>query len=324
VSYDVLSRRIKPVALIALVSAAALPSCQTEALVERRMQAVSAKAPTPAPAAPGHPASAAERKKVFDALRAPERDPPANARTAPGGVLWTLLAGGAGEPPSPDQSVTADVTVWKTDGTLVFSTYRELAGLTFDLKRLPQTLRAELAQVRPGGHARFWFPASALVSWKPSEWPDEDLIIDYELIEARPAATVQVSAGWHAKGSGTASVFPPPAPGEPPETAQKTPEGIIHLALREGNSEAPAGSATLKLRINAWTLRGLMVSELIEGHELSMRLDRAPAVLRPMLARMKAGGVERLWLPAELADSVLPSTDGKPTVVDVELLEIQG
>jgi hypothetical protein len=80
----------------------------------------------------------------------------------------------------------------------------------------------------------------------------------------------------------------------------------------------------LKLRINAWTVRALMVSKLVEGHELAIRLDRASPLLRPTLAKMKAGGVERLWLPASLADSVLPQTEGKPTVIDVELLEING
>lgn len=322
VSYDVLPGRIKPIGLIALLTAAALPSCQTEELAERRMQAVSANVPTLDPAEP-RLAIQAERKAALRALKPPERDPPADARTAAGGVLWALLEGGAGEPPGPDPAVTADVTVWKTNGSLVFSTYRDMAGVTFALQRLPQALRTELAQVRPGGHARFWLPASALIGWKPSEWPDEDLIIDYELIQTRPAATAQVSM-TSPKGSGATAAFAPPAPGEPPATAEQTPEGLSHLALREGNGEAPASSASLKMRINAWTVRGLMVSKLLEGHELVMRLDRAPAMLRPMLSRMKAGGVERLWLPAELADSVLPSTDGKPTVVDVELLEIRG
>ena len=72
-NYDVLSRGIKPAALIGLLSgAAALPRCQTEALAERRMQAVSANAPTPAPAPP-KVATRAERKAIFDQLKPPER-----------------------------------------------------------------------------------------------------------------------------------------------------------------------------------------------------------------------------------------------------------
>lgn len=313
-SHDSPSRRLRPLGLLALLPLALLPSCQTEALAERRMLAVSATPPTPAPS------TGEDREQLLERLTPPERDAPADARTAAGGVLWTLVSQGAGEPPEPDQSVTADVTVWRTDGSLVFSTFSDVAGITFDLKRLPQGLRAELVQVRPGGHARFWLPASALASWKPTEWPDTDLIIDYQLIEPRPAR----SSGSLRAPPQSAVAFPPPPPGEPPVAAQKTPEGIAHLALREGQSRAPASSSTLQLRVNAWTLRGLMVSPLVEGHALALRLDRAPAVLRPLLAGMKAGGVERLWLPAALADSVLPSTDGKPTVVDIELVEIQG
>lgn len=322
-NYDVLSRRIKPIGWIALVSATVLPSCQTEALAERRMQAVSANAPTPSPAPP-KVATREERKALLDALGRPERDAPADARTAAGGVLWELLSPGAGDPPRPDQAVNADVTVWKTDGSLVFSTYEDVAGLTFDLRRLPEGLRAELVQVRPGGHARFWLPASALSGWRPDEWPDEDLIIDYKLIQARSASSQKGRAAPHQKLPTGVSTFPPPAPGGPPETARKTANGIAHLSLREGAHGAPTSSDTLKLRINAWTVRGLMVSKLLEGHELAIRLDRAPTVLRPTLAGMRAGGVERLWLPASVADSVLPSTEGKPTVIDVELVEVQG
>jgi hypothetical protein len=322
VNYDVLSRRIKPIALLAIVSAAALPSCQTEALAERRTQAVSANSPTLDPAAP-KVAIRQERKAILDALARPERDPPANARTAAGGVLWALLSAGAGDPPGLDQAVNADVTVWKTDGSLVFSTYNELAGMTFDLRRLPLVLRAELVQVRPGGHARFWLPASALSGWKPDEWPNEDLIIDYQLIQARPSSAQKAAVAGHQKPPGASPAFPPPAPGEPPDTARQT-QGIAHLSLRDGENALPTHSDTLKLRINAWTVRGLMVSKLLEGHELALRLDRAPSVLRPTLAKMKAGGVERLWLPANVADSVLPSTEGRPTVIDVELLDISG
>jgi FKBP-type peptidyl-prolyl cis-trans isomerase len=320
VNYDVLSRRIKPIVLLALLPAAALPSCHTDALTERRMQAVSANSPTPSPAAP-KVATREERKATLNAIARPERDAPADARTAAGGVLWTLSSAGAGEPPSPDQAVNAEVTVWKTDGSLVYSTYEDAAGLTFDLRRLPQALRAELVQVRPGGRARFWLPASALAGWKPDEWPDEDLIIDYQLIQTRPPQ--QVSLASRQTVAGTSPAFPPPAPGEPPPTARRTHDGIAHLSLREGEHTSPIHSDTLRLRINAWTIRALMVSKLVEGHELALRLDRAAPLLRPTLARMKAGGVERLWLPASLADSVLPSTDKKnPTVIDVELVDI--
>lgn len=261
---------------------------------------------------------------MLDRLTRPERDAPADARTAAGGVLWTLLAAGTGAPPDPDQAVTADVTVWSTDSSLVFSTYDDVAGLTFELQRLPPGLRAEVVQVRPGGHARFWLPASALSGWKPSEWPSDDLIIDYQLIQARSGPTRQVSVVSPEKPPAASAPILPPAPGEPPAAARRTEDGVAHLSLREGANALPAHSDTLKLRINAWTVRALMVSKLLEGHELAIRLDRTSPLLRPTLARMKAGGVERLWLPASLADSVLPQTDGKPTVIDVELLDISG
>jgi hypothetical protein len=274
--------------------------------------------------APPHVGSARLRKDILATLRPPAAAPPLDARTAPGGVRWLLLAPGAGAPPGPERSVNAEVTTWTRNGKLAYTTYADGGGLTFDLRALPAGLRKELAQLPPGAKARFWMPASSLVGWKPELWPNEDLIIEYEVLEVRQGSTVQVTAAPGILSGGSSSGYPAPEPGKPPAGATEQPGGIAQLELRGGQGSTARAGSTLRLKLDAWTQSGLIVSRLIARHELSMQLDSAPDVLKPILAQLKPGGVRRVWLPAALAATVLPATEGKPAVLDIELVEIRG
>ncbi len=306
--------------MAAAISGAGLLSCRSRAEAPRPTEEAQ-RAATPAPPPPGSPRL---RQGILKTLRPPAATPPADARTGPGGVRWLLLAPGTGTPPGPENAVTAEVTTWTQNGQLAYTTYADGGGLTFDLRALPEGLRNELGRLPPGAKARFWMPASSLVGWKPETWANEDLIIEYEVVDVKAGSTVQVSSGPGVVSGSSSSGYPPPQPGKPPAGAVETPEGIAQLELRPGKGAMARAGATLQLKLDAWTQSGLIVSRLIQSHELSMSLSSAPESLKPILTTLRPGEVRRIWLTPALAAGVLPSTDGNPAVLDIELLQIRG
>lgn len=307
------SPRVAGFALAACLGAGGV-ACETEAASARAEPAATSAARS------GAARKDAQRKRVED-LTAPPPNPPADARTSAGGVRWVLLAAGAGAPPGPEQSVTAEITTWTRDGRLAFTTYADGGGATFGLGALPAGFRKELTQLPPGAKARFWIPASALAGWKPEPWPSEDLIVDYELVKVGEPARVRVSTRDGVVLGGGSSF---PAPGAtPPPHASKAPGGISHVELRAGQGPAVQANATLKVRLDAWSLSESSVSRVLQAQEVSMRVDSAPELLRAILLTLRPGGARRVWLPPELAQSVLPAAENKPAVLDLELLEIR-
>lgn len=295
------------------LSLATVYACKSSKRTHRTAMSASASASS---APPTFAASAtAESHGAIPKL--PALTPPPDALTGPKGVRWKLLARGSGRHPEEGDAISADVTVWRADGTLAISSHNFRDPSVFQLDRIGPEFRSIFAQLTAGSSACYWMPSAALEGWRPADWPSTgDLIVVVELISANAQKR---------KTLGMAADTPAPDAAGPPANA--TPfgkQGVRYVVQTSGSAQAPHPSATSRivLELNGWETTGLVVKPVLAQYRTTTTPARAPAGLGGLIQNMAQGDRIRVWLPASLAGEVVPEAKGE-LVLDVTLAQIQ-
>jgi hypothetical protein len=254
-------------------------------------------------------------------LPAEARLAPPQALTGPDGVRWLTLAPGEGARPAADSAVTAELTVWQMDGTLIFSTWSGPGPTHFTLSTPPPFVRDQVRALGRGGRARGYFPRGTVASWGSPAWRDLALIMEIEIVAVGTTSAVRIQEVTR----GPAYRFPLPDAAGPPAAAERLPDAAIpYLFLARGQGRRPAATARLRLVVTAWPVGSLAVGDpLLRERESVTTLARAGAPLSSMLARMVVGDTVRLWLDPAQARDALPETAGREVVVDLTLAAVE-
>jgi hypothetical protein len=273
---------------------------------------------------------AARRARLVD-LEAPPLTAPNDALALPSGAKWRIVKTGGGDALEGAPAVRAELTIWKTDGTLAFSSYNGPLALPLSLSVLPGDLRVAFAQVRMGGVAQFWLPrdmivAAAKAGRKPRIVPEEDVVIEYEPVSfVRPTpAVADPSAGpWAADASAgaetaSAQTFPPPDAAGPPKEALAAGAGVRYVVLRAGSgTSAATPNARVEMSMTLWQIKGLLVDGPLKKNEpIATTPERAPGGLSKFVRVLHEGDVVRVWLSPDRASQVFPDLGASEIVCD--------
>lgn len=248
-----------------------------------------------------------------ESLVPPPLAPPSTATLGPGGVSVEVLREGTGDSPLPLDTIEVDFSMWTSDGQLAFSSYPDDQPAGFSVSSLPTPLRSLLTRLKVGAHVRFWVPRSAMVGWKPAEWPDSDLVFELELLKVAHVIVRDMSGNTIAPEPSLA----PDAAG-PPAAAESTASGLKFIYLARGESKvAPTGDERIALVISAYAVEGVEVRSLQTGSKTATTLARAPAKLREVLRRLHTGDQVRIWFPKGQAKETVPSVGSREAILDV-------
>lgn len=274
---------------------------------------VSATAALPS-AQPVRPTGPGQGAGSFEALRAssrakltnPPTTPPDDALAAEGGVRWQLVTNGHEAPLRTNDALTADVTVWKSDGTKVTSTFDRPVAATIKLTSVGEEFQGLLQRLKPPAVARYWIPKQAHKSWHPQSWPDDDVVVQ---VNAYMVARSDEPLG----GKG-----PKPAASGPPADAQTAANGYRYQILERGTSKPVPRAEPITLVWSAWVIEGLVVRKLTRGTEKTdTTLDKVPGGLGPVVASMTLGETRRIWVPKDQAGAIAPKAKGLDLVIDL-------
>jgi hypothetical protein len=217
--------------------------------------------------------------------------------------------------------VLAELKVWDAANRVITDTAKQSTPFAFGVEGLPGELGEELARQRVGAHLRIWLPSEATSQVRLAEWPTgSNLRLELKILGLRPRPLPTERA---LGGPAVPKRFDPPAASGPPASAKATPEGIRHVWLESGPEGRQATAAdTLQLRLNGYSVAGLVVSTVVSDQPTSLAFASAPAALKPILGKMVPGDTVRAWLPPVHARLVLPQADAA-AVVDVTLVGFQ-
>jgi FKBP-type peptidyl-prolyl cis-trans isomerase len=250
-----------------------------------------------------------------ESLVKPPLTAPADAKVGAGGVRLQVLRAGAGELPGPNDVILVDYSMWKSDGSLALSSYLEEHATTFSVATLSPQLRSLLTGLHVGTKARYWVPRAALQGWRPKEWPDDDLVIEFEL---RDISRVTPGEGEGTPTEGRA--YAPPDAAGPPANAASTRGGLRFLKLVNGEGKrSPAPGERLSVILDGYAIDGLVAKRVTQNLATATTLERAPGTLADVLAQMKSGDTVRVWFPAKLGQQVIPDVGNRELVLDLKL-----
>jgi FKBP-type peptidyl-prolyl cis-trans isomerase len=285
----------------------------------------------------GEPDLTAARRERLVALEAPPWTAPKDAWALPSGAKWRMVKPGSGDALDGASAVRAELTIWKTDGTLAFSSYNGPVALPLLLSVLPGDLRVAFMQVRVGGIAQFWLPrdlivAAAKAGRKPRIVPEEDVVMQYEPVSfARPSpAAADLSSGPRAAdasaGAETTSseTFPPPDAAGPPKEALAAGVGVRYVVLRAGSgTSAATPNARVEMSMTLWQIKGLLVDGPVKKNEpVATTPERAPGGLSQFVRTLHEGDVVRVWLSPDRASQVFPDLGGFEIVCDIAVRSV--
>jgi hypothetical protein len=268
----------------------------------------------------------AERKARLAHLEPPPAVAPLDAAPLPSGAKWRMVTPGAGEEAEGAAQVRAELTIWKTDGSLAYSSYAGAAGALFPLSILPGDLRIAFEKVRVGGAAQFWLPreliaAAARAGHKPRIVPEADIVMLYEPLSferASPAAPAAPPPIAPERAAADTNAFPAPDAAGPPPDALSAGAGVHYVVLLAGSGPSPASSsARVEMSMTLWQVRGLLVEVVKSGEPLATTPERAPAGLSKLLRTTHEGDVVRVWLSKEQASQAFPSLGAVESVCDL-------
>lgn len=248
-----------------------------------------------------------------ESIPQPPLTPPPEASVAPGGVRFQVLKAGTGENPGPTDTMVVDYSMWTGDGQLAMSSYLEQTATAFNVSNIGLQFRMLLTALRQGSKVRYWIPRAALAGWKPANWPDADLIIEFEML------SVSHTKFRDAYGNSMDPVpsLPLDAAG-PPADAPATPSGLHYVFLAHGaGSKHPGNTDRIDLTLDAYGIDGLTVSPLEHGLKSATTLERAPGNLGEILAILTPGDEVRVWLPTAVAHEVIPKAGSRAVVLDM-------
>lgn len=123
-----------------------------------------------------------------------------------------------------------------------------------------------------------------------------------------------------------AAILPAPEDvADPPESASRTPSGLLSRVLVEGTGNArPSSKALVTVHYTGWTTDGKMIDSSVHKEQpVTVSLDRVLAGWREGLQLMVVGEKRRLWIPQELAYRGAQNKPAGTLVFDVELFGIE-
>lgn len=251
---------------------------------------------------------------------------PAAAKALAGGGSWQLLRQGKVPGPQPPSFMRASVKVWDTRGKQIFSSSAAKRGILTDLRNLSPALLEVMRVTGVGGMARAWLPPEAMVTWRPSSFPNEDLVYEIEILEEVEAPQNAVRSEAPAGSTvvvGTLDTVAPPDLSGPPKEARTTAAGLRFVVLAPGTGARPGANARLAVLADAWAQKGLTVEKTIQRYAVSLKPSSAPAGLGEVLQQLGVGGRARVWVPAAKAASVFPQHQDQSLVVDLTLDNVE-
>jgi hypothetical protein len=315
------SARLFRAALRMGVCAALIAGCsKPKAKPAEASPSESAPAPVVADSVPVTPSVArgplAHTPVPRDSIKPPPLTAPPEAASGPGGVRYQVLKAGTGDTPGPVDTIVVNFNMWTGDGKLALSSYTEPEAAPFSVSAISPQFRSLLSAIHQGSTVRYWIPRAALAGWKPENWPDADLIIEFEMLS--------VSHATQRDGAGNAIEAlpsqPPPDAAGPPSAATATASGLHYIYLIRGTStKHPTSDAHLNLVLDAYAIDGLTVQALAHGMKTATTLARAPGNLSEVLAHLVTGDQVRVWLPMGVGRQVIPSAGSHDVVLDMWL-----
>jgi hypothetical protein len=244
-------------------------------------------------------------------------EPPGAAHRGALGVRWIMFETGHGDLPGPADQILASVSVKKRDGSA--GSERETPQtLSFTAYTLTEPLRDSVSGLRAGAKARYWVPKGALGRQKPSDWADDDLVLDLEVKKIETARSVETALSAKAPDA----LVPKPDVTPPPD-AKKSRKGYPYLRLMAGTGGVePRADARVSIRFSAWRVDGLIVTPLTLDQATSLQLAQAPGVVSELVSSMVEGDVVRAWVPGSAAKGLV-SQDVQALIVDLGLAKIE-
>lgn len=295
-------------------------ACSKPKTKAHRGLAASASAEAPAAALPAdsgraNPVLYGHVQVARESLVPPPLSAPADAVGGPGNVKMQVLRAGTGDSPGQVDTVVLDFSMWTQAGTLAMSSYLQAEPASFSLSSLPVELRGMLTQLKVGSKARYWLPRASLATWKPSDWPDGDLIFELELLGVSHITVTNT----HGDAINPMPSQAPDAAG-PPKDAETTPSGLHYIYLARGeNGRHPAPKDRLELILTAYAIDGIVPRTIESGVKTATTLERAPVPLRELLARLSSGDRVRVWLPKGLGQLIVSGAGKGETIFDLAL-----
>lgn len=264
--------------------------------------------------APGKPEDLAYEVEVVDIQPAPAvpadvAAPPANAKSAKGGLRYVVVEPGTGKAKARYfDTASFRYTVWDASGKMLSSTEQRSRPMNSALYRQPAALENIMTTMVAGQKTRFWIDAEQAGTLTPPGGKGQ-LCYELQLLEI------------------TAGKQPPPTPADvkaPPAGAKKTAQGVSYKVLKPGKGTAkPTASDTVKVNYTGWTTDGRMFdSSVVRGEPTSFPLNGVIKGWTDGIPQMVAGETTRFWIPEELAYKGQPNNPQGMLVFDVELIEI--
>ncbi len=306
-------------ALLVGVGACSKPTKKAASKAETSASADSVEGAPSAPSAAAvndaAPATTARAAIPRESLQPPPLTAPADAQAGPGGVRYQLLRAGTGDSPDAVDTIVVDFSMWTADGQLAASSYPENAPQGFSISSLAPNLRSLLTHLKVGSRVRFWVPRAALQGWKPTEWPDADLVFELDLLSVSHAQ-VRDSSGN--------SIVPipgrPPDAAGPPKGAETTPSGLSYVYLARGNDNiTPNVDDHVDVVATAYIIDGIEVKVLSRGIKTGTTLVRAPGKLGEILKHLHTGDQVRIWLPKGQGRAIIPEAGESETILDLSI-----
>jgi len=263
----------------------------------------------------------ANASKSPEALQLPEdaRTPPIAAISGPNGIRWLTLAAGTESRPDEKSTVEAVLSIWTSDGKLLFSSKSQQGSTSFTMNSLQPFVREQFKGLGIGGRAWAWFPAGTAGNWVQAAWRQLALILEIEILSI---AETKIQVTKQSIGSRPYGFVLPEAAG-PPVGATTAPEGVRFIYLAHTKGVVPPKTVRLQLEITAWQASGIMLKPLWRQRQTITTVSQAPNAVAGILGKMRIGETVRMWLPPKVATALLPVPGDSETIVDVTLVAIK-
>ena len=240
---------------------------------------------------------------------------PPEASKTPSGLASKILQEGTGDKsPGPRDTVEVHYSGWTKDGKLFDSSVQRGEKISFPLDGVIAGWTEGLQLMTVGEKRRFWIPANLAYGETPSRpgAPCGDLTFDVELFGIQKAPEI------------------PKAPKQlqPPESAARTPSGLAHEILKEGDGgECPGELDIVTVHFSGWLEDGTFLdSTTMKDQPAQFKLDQITIKgWAEGLQLMTQGEQRRFWIPESLGfgpDAPAHAPKGG-LIFDFELIEFK-
>jgi FKBP-type peptidyl-prolyl cis-trans isomerase len=207
--------------------------------------------------------------------------------TLENGIVYEVLAEGAGEPPKSEDTIELEYAVWTPEGRLLMSSAQQKAPV----KASPAMMRFKFLQeapllMKPGSKFRFEVPPDLCFGDQPPPGlkPDANCVWQLELVRVIEPLPVPE--------------FVMPAA----EDLQTTASGLQYQVVREGSGDSPKMGQEVTVHYAGWLTDGTNFdSSFSRGEMSSFVLGRVVPGWNEGLQLMKPGAIYRFVIPPGLA-----------------------